>query len=227
MVGRIDQMDHPLEAKRVLPPPPRAKTRAELLEMLQQLPEQSFGHGRVTFAIGVREVVAAGRGGPPDRRLEAGVQVQGDTDIVESHTMGQLGEEQRDDVTPGQVGPRLLINAGLAGQLGHQMIRNEIAELAEDGEGRPRWLLASGCFSYTRAVWHGARRKPTSFRPHLFTLWDGCDAHAIVTYRRCSATPQAHDSEGLVILQYGTCRAGEPHESRRGTGSQQQGCARA
>ena len=77
------------------------------------------------------------------------MQVQGVTDIVESQAMGQLGKEQRDDVTPGQVGPRFLIDPSLPRQLGGQVGRNEIAELAQDGEGRPRWLPVLGSWFHT------------------------------------------------------------------------------
>src|SRR6266853_743564 len=58
------------------------------------------------------------------------------------------------------------------------MVRNPVANLAQDGELGLRWLLFLGFVFHTRALWHGAERKPTIFlRPEVVRLWDGCENH--------------------------------------------------
>src|SRR5260370_40104833 len=90
--------------------------------------------------------------------------------------MSQLSIEQCDNVTPGFIGACLLLYLGFACQLRNQMVRNPVANLAQDGELRLRWLLFLGFVFHTRALWHGAERKPTIFlRPEVVRLWDGCD----------------------------------------------------
>lgn len=53
--------------------------------------------------------------------------------------MRELGEEQTDDVTPRFERAGFFLHTGVAGQLGYQMGGNEIAELAEDGDGGAGW----------------------------------------------------------------------------------------
>src|SRR6266853_6265011 len=58
------------------------------------------------------------------------------------------------------------------------MVRNPVANLAQDGELGLRWLLFLGFLFHTRALWHGAERKPTIFlRPEVVRLWDGCGSN--------------------------------------------------
>lgn len=48
------------------------------------------------------------------------------------------------DVTLAVRASALVVAAGLPGQLGNPVQRNEVAELARDGGFTPRWLLTSG-----------------------------------------------------------------------------------
>ena len=161
--GRIHQMDHPFEAEGKPATPPTTKTRTEILQVLQGLPKQFFSHDGVTLAIGIGKRVALGCRGSTNRREGAGMQRQRVANIVESQTMGQLCEEQREHVTPGRVGARVIRHTRLPGQLRNQMIGNEVADLTQQREPTLRWLLFLAFCFHNRALWHGARQKPTLF----------------------------------------------------------------
>ena len=54
--------------------------------------------------------------------------------------MGDLGVEQADDVTPRTKIAPLFFHAGVACQFGHQMRRNEVANLPQERELAGGWL---------------------------------------------------------------------------------------
>jgi hypothetical protein len=58
--------------------------------------------------------------------------------IIQADGMSQLGEQQRDDMAPVAKVTRFPIRAGLPGELGDQVPRNEIANLLEDLVHPPR-----------------------------------------------------------------------------------------
>lgn len=66
---------------------------------------------------------------------------QGVADIVESEGMGELGVKQRDDVAPGTEGARLFVDAMLAGKLGNEVPRNELADLRENRDPHFGWFF--------------------------------------------------------------------------------------
>jgi hypothetical protein len=43
------------------------------------------------------------------------------------------------------------------------MIRNQVADLTQDREATLRWLLFLAFSFHNRALWHGAKQKPTFF----------------------------------------------------------------
>jgi hypothetical protein len=43
------------------------------------------------------------------------------------------------------------------------MIRNQVADPAQDSEATFRWLLFLAFSFHNRALWHGAKQKPTLF----------------------------------------------------------------
>src|SRR6266566_5305385 len=135
-------MDHPLETKGKPGPPTAAKAGTQTLQMFQSLPKQFFGQRRFALPVGVGKGIALGRGGAANRRQRTGMQLQSIADIVQSQAMCQLRIEQRDDVTPRFKGSRLLLHLCLPGQLRYQMIRNPVANLAQNRQLTPRWLLA-------------------------------------------------------------------------------------
>ena len=47
------------------------------------------------------------------------------------------------------------------------MIGNEVADLTQQREPTLRWLLFSAFCFHNRALWHGARQKPTLFSSEL------------------------------------------------------------
>src|SRR5574340_1593278 len=154
-------MDHAFEAEGKTAPPPTAKPRAEVLQVFQGLPKEFLRHRGVALAVGVGKRIAFGRCSATNARQRARVQRQCIAHIVESEAMGQLREEQAEHVTPGGVGAGVVLYAGLSGQLWHEMIGNEVANLAQDRELTLRWLLLFGFVFHDRALWHGARQKPT------------------------------------------------------------------
>jgi hypothetical protein len=79
--------------------------------------------------------------------------------------MGQLGEEQREHMAPRGVSARVILHAGFSGQLRNQMIGNEVANLTQDRKLTFRWLLSLAFLFHNRALWHGARQKPTFCSP--------------------------------------------------------------
>ena len=95
-----------------------------------------------------------GAAGAANGRERAGVQAQGVADIIETEGVGELGEDQAHDMTPRREGAGLFCDAGVPGHLGHEVRRNQIAELAQEGEAAARWLadrlffhpdLVAGC----------------------------------------------------------------------------------
>src|SRR5439155_17944754 len=149
--GRIHQVDHPLEAEGKPATPATSKTRTEILQVLQSLPKQLLCHDRVTLPIGIGKRVALGRSSPTNRREGSRVQRQSIANVVESQTMGQLREEQREHVTPGGVGARLLLDARLSGQLRDQVIGNVVANLTQNRQLTSRWLSALVFLFHDRA----------------------------------------------------------------------------
>ena len=61
------------------------------------------------------------------------------TDIVETDGVNKLGVEQRYDVTPVAEGAGEFIRAQIAGQLGDEMRRNEMAKLPEHRQFGTGW----------------------------------------------------------------------------------------
>src|SRR6266516_2636004 len=149
--GRIDQVNHPFEAQGKPWPPATAKAWAQALQMLQHLPEQLLSHGGVAQPIGMRKGIAPRRAGSADRRQGTGMQLQSIADIIQSQAVGQLRIEQRDDVAPRFIGPRLLLYFCFAGKLWDKVIRNPVANLAQNRQLTLRWLLAFVSVFHVRA----------------------------------------------------------------------------
>jgi len=78
--------------------------------------------------------------------------------------MSQLGIEQTDDMTPRTKRPRLGVDPGVTGQLRHQMVGNQIAELPQECETTARWL-GIGFVLHGLPCGRSSRLKPTSFSP--------------------------------------------------------------
>ena len=91
------------------------------------------------------------------------MQPQGVTDVVQAQAMGQLGVEQRQYMAPRFKGAGLLLHPSLSSQLRNQVVRNEIANLTQNRELGLRWLLLLVFLFHIRALWHGAKQKPTLF----------------------------------------------------------------
>jgi hypothetical protein len=98
------------------------------------------------------------------------MQLQGVADIVEANAMAQLRRQQSHDMTPRPERARFLFHPSLASYLRDFMRWNKIANLAQNVELRPRWLVDF--------VFHPCRVagfKSLSQRIFSQFLWDGCD----------------------------------------------------
>src|SRR5438445_3496951 len=163
--GRVNHMNQALEPEGEARATSSPKARMELLQMLEHRPEQRLGHFRIALPVGMRERVLAGRRCAANGRQRTGVQPQGIAHVVETQGVGELGVEQTHHMTPGAKGPRLDFHTGIARQLRHQMVGNQIAELVQEGEAAARWLV--GCdFLHGLPCGRSTHRKPTSFFPH-------------------------------------------------------------
>ncbi len=158
-------MDQTLETEGELRTATGAAARMKLWQMIEYVPEQLLGQERVALAVGVRERVLAGRRGGANCRQGTGVQAQRITDVVEAEGMSELGVEQTHDMTPRTKRPCVGVHPGVAGQLRHEMVGNEIAELAQESETAARWL-AGGLVLHGLLCGRSNRFKPTSISPH-------------------------------------------------------------
>jgi hypothetical protein len=162
--GRVHDVNEALEAEGQLRATPRAKAGMKLLEMVEHRPEQRLGHFRVTFPVGVREGVFAGRGRAADRRQRTRVQPQGVADVVKAEAVGELGVDQADDMAPRTKRAAPFLHRMFAGQLRHQMIGNQIAKLSQKRELCRRWLALSLVF-HALPCGRVQTRKPTLSYP--------------------------------------------------------------
>src|ERR1700710_1973732 len=117
-----------------------SKSWLQLFQMLQHGIEKSLPQFWIAGAIGVRKRVFVRSFGRSHRRKRPGMQSQSIAHVVEAQTVSELGIEQSNHMTPRTKGPCLLIYASLARQSGHQMWRNKIAKLVENGEPTRGWL---------------------------------------------------------------------------------------
>lgn len=98
------------------------------------------------------------------------MQAQTVTDIVETDGVNELGVEQRDDVTPVTEGAGELFRAQVAGQLDHEVGRNEMAKLPEHGQLGTGWRTWGFLFHLDRVAENLA---PANLFPHR--PGDGCE----------------------------------------------------
>ena len=150
--GRIDDVNGAGEAPGPAAARPPIQGRTEAAQMSEHFPEQGLGQGGVAFLVGVREAVPARRGGPAQARERPGVQAQAVTDIVETDGVNELGIEQRHDMTPVTEGASELFRAEIAGQLGDEVGRNEMAKLPEHGQLGTGWRTLGFLFHLDRVA---------------------------------------------------------------------------
>src|ERR1017187_5110005 len=76
------------------------------------------------------------------------------------------------------------------------MIGNEIADLTKQREPMLRWLLFLAFCFHNRALWHGAKQKPTLFLPKTPSAYG-----MAVTFLRFNISSIVHyrPSEGVVL----------------------------
>ena len=108
--------------------------------MPQNRPEQLFGHFSRALPIGVGQTVTTGRGGTPNGGERPAMELKRVAQIVQTDTMNQLRIQQMDDMVPRPDSARLVIHSSLPGNPGNFVLRNEMANLAQDVELGTRWL---------------------------------------------------------------------------------------
>src|SRR5207244_10388391 len=160
--GRVHNVNQALEPEGELGAAPSAKTRMKLLQMFEHRPEQRLGQFRVALSVGVGKGILTGRGRAANRRQRSGVQPQGVANVIESQGVRQLRVEEADHVAPRTEGATILLHRMLAGQWRYQVIRNKIAELAQESEAAARWLVVC-CLMHGLPCGRSKHRKPTSF----------------------------------------------------------------
>ena len=176
--GRVHDVNHPLEAAGKPRPVARSKSRRQGLQVRQHFPEQLFGQLRIPLPVGVRETILARRGRAPNRRERTGAQSEGVTHVIETQTVRYLRVKQTDDMTPRAERAGLSLTAGSARQLRHQMVRNEIAKLAQKRKLTGGWLVP--CFIHALPCGRAKTSKPTFFIPQTWKkLWDSCDSASL------------------------------------------------
>lgn len=156
--------------------------------MAEDRPEQVLGQLGGAFAVGGGEAVLAGAAGAAKGRERAGVQAQGVTDIVEAEGVRELGEDQTHDMTPRTEAAGLVGDAGVPGQLGHEVRRNQMAELAQEGETAARWL-AERLVVHPRPCDRVPTRKPTLFTSPNHHGWG-----TAVNCESCLVTPLSNEN---------------------------------
>ena len=164
--GAVDDVNHSFESEGKAGAPPPAELRSHPLQFGQHFPKQRFGHRRVALPVGVREGVLAGRCRPANRRKRPRVQPQCVAHVVQSQSMGQLGIDQADHMTPGLEGAALGLRVVLARQSRHQMVGNQIAQLPQQRKAAARWL-AVGFLLHALPCGRSPSCKPTSFSTSL------------------------------------------------------------
>jgi hypothetical protein len=80
--------------------------------------------------------------------------------VIEADAMTQLGIQQINDMAPRADSARLFGHAGLTGDFGDFMLRNEIANLAQDVELGTRWF---DCFLFHPCRVAGSKHHANAF----------------------------------------------------------------
>ena len=113
---RIDSMHGPLESPGQSAVTSRRTKAAKLrLQVLQRLPEEGLHHIAVAVPVGVRQAIAAGSGGTPNRSQFGCVMTQALAHVVQSNGVSQLRVKQTHHVAPGRKRTALRLHAGLDG----------------------------------------------------------------------------------------------------------------
>lgn len=108
--------------------------------MFEDAAEKVWGHLGRAFAIGGGEAVLARAADAANGQARTGAQAQCVAGIIETEGVGKLGKNLSHDLTPAGQRAGIFFEAVVSGQLGHEMSRNHIAELAQEGEAAARWL---------------------------------------------------------------------------------------
>jgi len=161
----VDNADRALEAPGQPESGSMSKTWPKGLQMLQDAPEQFFGHGCVPNFVCVRQVVPARGSGAAHRRQWSRMQPQGVTDVIEAQGVGQLRKKQTDHMAPRTKRAGLIFNTRFSRQLRNQMVRNPFAKLCENRDFRLAWLRSGLLFFHPCRV----AGKITSAKPFFIS----------------------------------------------------------
>ena len=133
-------MNGRLETEGGAAPFSRRKARRLLRQMVQSPPKEPFRHLRGTLPVGVGKAVATGCGGPANAGERPGAQLQRVAQIVEPDAVGELSIQQTDRVAPRTETARLIRYTRLPRYFRDLVLRNEIANLAQNVKPGPCWF---------------------------------------------------------------------------------------
>ena len=116
----------------------RGEIRTGLLEVAKHGPEEFLGKLCVALLVRIGEAVLGWRG-DAETQEDGGFEPQPVADIVESHGMGELGEEHRRKMAHDAEAAGFGLHAGFEGVAVDQSARNEVEHLFEDDHIGPGW----------------------------------------------------------------------------------------
>jgi len=126
-----------------LPASAADEIRGQQTQVLKDRPEEFLRHLCRAHFVRMRKRVAGGRGSATDAGERPGLQAQGIAHVVKTNAVGELRVDQRHHMTPRTERAGFFSRFSLPRNLGHQKLRNEVANLTQKIQFGPRW---NGCF---------------------------------------------------------------------------------
>ena len=109
-----------------------------MLEVARHGPEKFLGKLRISLLVCIGETVLGWRG-DPETREDGSFEPQPVADIVESHGMGELGEEHGRKMAQHAEAASLGLHTSFKGVAIDQSARNEVEHLFQDDHIGPGW----------------------------------------------------------------------------------------
>ena len=126
-------MNHALElaGKSLCRPAPLTKSGDNIAQVLKDRPEEFLSHLCRAHFVRMRKRVAGGGRRATNAGERPRLQTQGIAYVVEPDAVGELRVDQRHHMTPRTERAGFFSRFGLPRKLGHQKLRNEVANLPQ------------------------------------------------------------------------------------------------